>query len=342
MIKTPSGSIHNIQMLRAVAAVIVVMHHMLPHYQAMGESLSWIRFISEWGFIGVDIFFVISGFIMAYTTFGKPRGLGSAKIFFKHRLFRIYLGYWPFFFAMLAALYVINPMKLSSLDMIGSFFLTNVDMFKLVLPVSWSLTYELYFYLLFLVTFMFTVKQLYILIPLFIMTIFSLVLLTFFNQDFPQSFFYSPFLLEFFGGVLLYMFRDQLMKWWMLPLSLLVILLAYGYGISYETKNGLYRVLAFGTGAVFIVLFALILEERGLYRAGKRLEALGDASYTLYLSHLIIIQLFFMSGLRTFFTGEGFLLPLLGWITLLALCIVFSLIYYQKVERPIYKKAISL
>jgi len=142
----PVQTLNNIQMLRAVAALLVVFHHALPHYAAMGGKIALISSLSEWGFVGVDIFFVISGFIMAYTTFNKERTFDNAKTFFKHRLFRIYLGYWPFFFVMLLILFVTNPQKISDLDVVGSFFLINVDMFQLVLPISWSLSYELYFY----------------------------------------------------------------------------------------------------------------------------------------------------------------------------------------------------
>ena len=179
-------TLNNIQMLRAIAALLVVFHHALPHYTVMGGSLTFVQTVSEWGFLGVDIFFVISGFIMAYTTFNKERTFDNAKTFFKHRLFRIYLGYWPFFFVMLALLFVTNPQKISDLDVIGSFFLINADMFQLVLPISWSLSYELYFYLLFLFTFIFSIRQLYVLIPVLIGLILFLVLYSFFNPEFPE------------------------------------------------------------------------------------------------------------------------------------------------------------
>ena len=334
-------TLNNIQMLRAVAALMVVFHHALPHYAAMGGEITLIASLSEWGFLGVDIFFVISGFIMAYTTFNKERTFDNAKTFFKHRLFRIYLGYWPFFFVMLVILFLTNPQKVSDLEIMGSFFLINTDMFQLVLPISWSLSYELYFYFLFLFTFIFSIRQLYILIPVFIALILLLILYSFFNPEFPQQFFYSPFLLEFFAGVLLYMYKEYLMRSWMLPVSLLIAIMAYGYGITYETKDGLFRVLTFGIGALFIVLGALILEQKNFYRAGKQVEALGNASYTLYLSHLIIIQLFYFSGLRGFFSSEGAVLPLLGFIGIVLLSVIFSLLYYQKVEKPVYQKAIS-
>ena len=342
MTQSSSLTLHNIQVLRAVAAIMVVMHHAFPHYEAMGGTLSWIQHMSTWGFMGVDIFFVISGFIMAYTTFNKPRNISSAKTFLKHRLYRIYLGYWPFFFVMLAALYISNPQKLSNLDVLGSFLLTNNDMFQLVLPISWSLSYELYFYILFIFTFLFSAKQLHTWMPVFVGFILFLVLYAYFSPEFPQSFFYSHFLLEFFAGVLLYMYRRYLTKTWVLPVSIIIIIIAYGYGINYETKNGLFRVLTFGVGALFMVLSALILEQKSLYPKLTLFKDLGDASYTLYLSHLIILQLFYFSGLRALFNSQNTLLPLLGFFTILLLSIVFSLLYYKIVERPIYSKAVHL
>lgn len=332
----------NIQMLRALAAIAVVLHHAYPHYEAMGGKLLGIQIVSQWGFLGVDIFFVISGFIMAFTTFNKERTLKNAKTFFKHRLYRIYLGYWPFFFAMLSILLVIQSARLTNIDMVGSFFLMNANMFQLVLPISWSLSYELYFYFLFLFTFFFSIKQLYILIPVVVGVILSLVLYSFFTTEFSKSFFYSHFLLEFFFGVLLYMYKNHLMKSWLLPVSLLIAVIAYGYGVTYETKNGLYRVLTFGTGALFIVLSALILEQKNIYRAGKLFEALGDASYTLYLGHLIILELFYLVGLRQLFNSDGSLLPLLGLLLIIVISIVFSLVYYKRIEKPAYQKAINL
>lgn len=328
----------NIQMLRALAAIAVLLHHAYPHYAAMGGNLVGIQMVSQWGFIGVDIFFVISGFIMAYTTFNKERRWGNAKTFFKHRLYRIYLGYWPFFLAMLSILLVTQSTRLSDIDMMGSFFLINANMFQLVLPVSWSLSYELYFYFLFLFTFFFSIKQLYILMPIVVGIILSLVLYSFFTPSFSESFFYSSFLLEFFFGVLLYMYKDYLMKSWLLPVSLLLAVIAYGYGITYETKNGLFRILTFGTGALFIVLITLILEQKNIYQAGKDFKSLGDASYTLYLSHLIILELFYLVGLRKIFSSNSNLLPLLGLLLIIVISIVFSLIYYKLIEKPPIKK----
>ena len=336
------SQLQNIQMLRAFAALMVVMHHALPHYEAMGGTLGFVKSIGHWGFVGVDIFFVISGFIMAYTTFPKERTLENAKTFIKHRLFRIYLGYWPFFFMMLFIWYKKDPAKLHSFDLIGSFFLTNRDMFQLVLPVSWSLTYELYFYLLFLLTFLCSVKQLYKIIPAVTLLVAILGFYTFMTNAEPAPLLYSPFLLEFFAGVLLYMYREYLLSLKMLPVTLVILVVSYSLGVRYETFNGLSRVLCFGGGAFALVWSVLILERHSIYKAGSFLVELGNASYTLYLSHLILLELFYHFGVRNFFTDtEHPLFPLAGVATLLILCIGFSLLYYRKVEKPLYKAAIG-
>ncbi len=337
-----TSTLHNIQVLRAFAALLVVMHHAYPHYKAMGGDVYSVQFISEWGFIGVDIFFVISGFIMAYTTFEKERGFKNATLFLKHRLLRIYLGYWPFFMAMLVLLFITNPSHLKSLDIVGSFFLLNVNMFELILPVSWSLSYELYFYFLFLFTFFLTVKQLRIVVPMVILLLLLAAIYTHNNPTMTEPFFYSHFLLEFFLGVILYAYKRYFLKNWILVVAPIIIVFCIWYGITHETKNGLYRILTFGTASFFMILSALILESKNIYAKNVYFESLGNASYTLYLSHLIILQLFYFSGLRNVFTSSNStVLPLLGFLCIFALCIIFSLIYYKRIEKPMYQKAIQ-
>jgi len=333
----------NIQMLRAVAALLVLLHHALPHYEVMGGEIGWIKTLSQWGFVGVDIFFIISGYIMAYTTFNKPRTATQAKRFLKHRLFRIYLGYWPFLLMMALILYKKDPQHLYELDWLGSFLLTQTDMFKLILPVSWSLSYELYFYFLFTLTLFIPIPRLYRIIPAVTLAMLMLTLYLYQHPLAPASFFYSPFLLEFFAGVLLYMYKERLMRLWMVPVALLVALFAYQYGIVHETRNGLLRIATFGTGAAMVVLLALILEHHALYKAGRVPVAIGNASYTLYLSHLIILELFYYAGLRTLFSSPtNAFTPLAGLVVIVLLCITFSLLYYRYVEKPLYQKAISL
>ena len=336
-------TIHMIQMLRGIAAIMVVLYHLLPQYKAMGGEIAFFHKIFQWGFMGVDIFFIISGFIMAYTTFNKERNIHNAKTFIKHRLFRVYLGYWPFFFTMFFAWLFLSPDKLKSLDIINSFFLTSQQITELVLPVSWSLGYELYFYFLFLFTFLFSKKQLYLYIPSFIGLIFILVFYSYYELEIPKNFYYSPYLLEFFSGILLYMYKDYLMKIWLLPVNIIIIAVSLSSAsVSYHAGHEFLRVMTFGTSALLIVHSALILEHNHLYKAGKIFQTLGDASYTLYLSHTIVMIAFYFIGLREVFTSHtSEVLPIIGSLLMIVISIVFSLIYYRKIERPLYQKAIN-
>jgi peptidoglycan/LPS O-acetylase OafA/YrhL len=334
------STLNSIQVLRAVAALAVLLHHADPHYAAMGGTLSFIHAASQWGFSGVDIFFVISGFIMGYTTFNKPRTSQSAKVFLKHRFYRIYLGYWPFFFAMFFMLYLKDPQHLFQLNISGSFFLTETNMFKLVLPVSWSLSYELYFYLLFTLTFFFPAKVLRFLVPFFMVFLAGWAWYSHTHLNDREIFFVSHFLLEFFAGVMLYLFHHTLTQkpfLWILPA---LIVLSYWTGIHLDAKNGILRVLTFGSGALSVVWFFLILEKQYHLRFPKLFVALGNASYTFYLSHLLILGFFYAVGLRDMFTSHHTqILPLTGLLSIIVLCSLFSLLYYHYIEKPLYRFA---
>ena len=335
-------SLYSIQMLRAIAALLVLLHHALPHYEVMGGSVNFIKQLSSWGFAGVDIFFIISGFIMAYTTLDKPRTISNAKTFIKHRLLRIYLGYWPFFIGMLFILFMKDPNHLEKLDLLGSFTLFQSNMFKLVLPVSWSLSYELYFYLLFAATFFLTRTQLYRVIPTVTFILLIWALYVYKNAEIYESFFYSSFLLEFFAGVLLFMFHRSLFKVPLLFILIPLIFVAYTLGIDNETKNGLMRIATFGTGALGIVWSVLILEKSLDFKPPTFLISIGNASYTLYLFHLLFLEIFYYVGLRNIFTSEhSQLLPALGLSTIVILTTLFSLLYYKMIEKPLYQYAIK-
>lgn len=91
------------------------------------------------GYKGVDIFFVISGFVMYYSLYFKSRP--KAFNFIINRLTKIYFLYW----VALILLYVIKPFKVEA-SFFKSFFL--IPGHYSILGVSWSLSYELYFYFL--------------------------------------------------------------------------------------------------------------------------------------------------------------------------------------------------
>ena len=140
----------SVQFLRAVAALGVVVFHLQPFEQ---QFLPGPTIAPRWfalGDIGVDLFFVISGFIIVESTSNwfDRRHAGQ---FLWRRLTRIYPIYW-FYNLLLLAMFWLQPSVLSANrqapDLLASFLLTPPHG-KTLLLISWTLMYEVEFYLIF-------------------------------------------------------------------------------------------------------------------------------------------------------------------------------------------------
>ncbi len=328
---------NNIQMLRALAAAMVLFYHAAAQYEAMhGASQLFVRFAGI-GFTGVDIFFVISGFVAAHTTLDKPRTLSNAWAFAKRRLLRIYLGYWPFFGLTLALTYIYFPEALARLDLGSSFFLTSTDPQRLLLYVTWSLTYELLFYAIVTASFALPVRMVKLVVYVWGGGILGLVI---WKHDLSISI-YLCTLLEFLAGVVVYLQRERLKsRWWIAPLALCAVA-GFWAGAHLHATDGAVRILSFGSGALALVMLALTLEQSRSLIANRFWVALGDASYTLYLAHVSLFTLFYFWGIRDFLAGQPPILRETGFFLYLAFCIWITRVFYVRVEGPLYRWATS-
>jgi len=164
--------LHALQYLRAVAALIVVYSHaciQVPAYQP---------YLMKFGSFGVDIFFVISGFIMMYIA--KPDAKPGA--FFMNRIRRVVPLYW-FFTLLMAGLLLTMPsvfakaefnllQTIQSLFFIPHFSSAHPGEIWPIVPPGWSLIYEMYFYALFGLSLYFAPKSRLALIALVITTVY--------------------------------------------------------------------------------------------------------------------------------------------------------------------------
>ncbi|MDB5937705.1 MAG: acyltransferase, partial [Polaromonas sp.] len=156
----PAKQFIGVQILRFVAAMLVVVMHIT---EAISVRITGAGPDHYWsaGAIGVDIFFVISGFVMAMSTARLPAGnqtnWQAAWIFMKRRLLRIAPLYW-FYTLLKAALVLILPSLAlrSSIDMqhllASMLFIPALSPWGLVqptLPVGWTLNFEMLFYVVF-------------------------------------------------------------------------------------------------------------------------------------------------------------------------------------------------
>lgn len=156
----PSGRImiNTLQAGRFLAAMAVVLHHAVLSVTAFVDVPPLlIQILFEYGYLGVDFFFVLSGFIIHYTMSLSPRPAGK---FAFDRLARIMLPYWPVGIG-LALAYMLLPSLSDSGRAWG--WVSTSTLFPTNLPpalsVAWTLQHELVFY--------FIYAALYFLPPLF-------------------------------------------------------------------------------------------------------------------------------------------------------------------------------
>ena len=344
----------NIQFLRFLAALAVVFYHASAHVLASGASLGPVFTLGKaLGFAGVDVFFVISGFIMVYTTRDQVGG-ASASDFLRRRVARIYSGYWPFFLITLAMIGLLRPERFGSVDLLASFTLWPTG--APVLPVSWTLTYEMIFYLGFTLLVLFQPALRHRLLATGLVLILAWSAWSFWVRGdyqpgaleqipLAQAWLASPFLAEFLGGAVAARWLDKhpTGRAWTWLLSGIGLLLFGGWLNTIVFEGGLeqgyqlfYRVLAFGPGSLLVLIGAVRLEAAGRQAPLRISLALGASSYALYLSHTLVFWGLAEVGLQGALQARSDLVVQLVYLGTSAVIVVASWAFYRVVERPLH------
>ena len=333
----------SIQYLRGLAALLVIVHH--AHEQIPGLQ-RW--FSTTIGASGVDIFFVISGFVMIYTT--SLRKLSPVD-FLARRAWRIVPLYWALTVFTAVLLIVASPLAHDSIFTIPSFFqsLLFIPHFNPgergslspMLKLGWTLNYEMFFYVIFALLLGLAIwKRTFIIGAIFIGIIGAGLL---FHPTFAPAVFYTqPIILEFvFGCVIGGLDRAGLLR--TCPASLSLGGFIAGAALLFVGSPYLetpMRAICVGLPAALVVLSAIALERRmGSVPRWRFLETLGDASYSLYLSHLYAVIFFRVLWNRLHLPSQG-----LGWaLVFMAAClgvgVIFGLICYALIEQPLLRAA---
>ena len=147
MFETRQETILSLQAGRALAAIMVMIAHAASSTEDfIGEFPQPLGDILKRGWIGVDFFFVLSGFIIYHTTRRKARDLGNARDFAWHRLIRIFVPYLPIGLALVLAYTMLPNMSAAARDWdyLASF--TLLPFGRPALSVAWTLQHELVFY----------------------------------------------------------------------------------------------------------------------------------------------------------------------------------------------------
>lgn len=355
-----SGQLRTVQALRAIAALLVMMGHLrtIEARQSGATEAGLQPFLSDlWinGASGVDLFFVISGFIMVWVAGETAPGAKAAGRFALARAVRIYPLWW--LFAGLTAVYFLItygvPWDAAQLDqrglngaeyLIKSAFLIPQDWFP-VLNVGWTLVHEMYFYVVFaLLLFLPVARRGYAMIlwGALVITLAAMGLSDF-HAGTVLELATHPMTLEFLMGAgVAYLIRWGRFDFGAAVLGIGLVWFAAAFALfpyfqGYNADLGWYRTAVFGVPSAFI-LYGLVQLERH-HNFGRRvpdaLVRIGDWSYALYLCHILVLsavgRVWFALFERNWFSSAGFI------IAAITAAICTSALAYHLYERPIIR-----
>ena len=278
--------LQSIQGLRAVAANMVVVCHLLTHQSFNYSSFPRAASVQFLGQSGVHCFFIISGYVMIRAAKGN-----TWRAFFTSRIFRIHPIYWVYLIAAVL-FYIVWRKGLPQPGQIVPSLLLLPSTSEQILPVAWSLVYEIYFYgiLTLLIATEAPLK-----LALFVWAI-GIAVANLFTVSLwlPRNAIVdiatSPLALEFIAGSFVALFdrtRFAVSSLFAGVFFLIAGCIAFGY---LQPSSSWAHIALLGAPYVLIV-YGLTGAERSSARHSPSalLSRVGDASYSLYLSHFLLI-----------------------------------------------------
>ena len=316
----------NIQSLRAFAALSVIFFHLVGNAHKHGILPVVLNPLGQWGNSGVDIFFVISGFVMVESQRRKPT---NAVKFLTRRILRIVPLYWLLTFAYWAlgtlAPSLFPNLKLSIPWLVVSLtFMSGIFSFPApILGQGWTLEFEMLFYLIFASTLWLrnSIKSAILTITIML----SVVI----------AFHANAIIFEFCFGVLIGLIYEKY-KFSILQSRLFLGIGMFGFLLTLLFGIGSWsRVLVFGIPAFFLVLGLVNVRQT----QNKLFIMLGDSSYSAYLFQFFVIPFLFKfaSIIPKTRTLSDIVILLFAIVTVAA-----GQVLYQIVERRMTSKLNSV
>jgi peptidoglycan/LPS O-acetylase OafA/YrhL len=293
-----------LQVLRGLAALIVVFGHVSMVVVDRFHLKPLPRFMDE-GSIGVDVFFCLSGFIMYYTSHQQIGVRGAAAEFLTRRLLRIYPLYWV---VTLSALLVevLDPRLVSSWSQSPGFVLKSLLLLPQTVPPlispAWTLVHEIKFYAIFAALMLFPLRLAKVGLAVWMMGSFVVLLMSLFGIDWltrsiagqAVNYIWHPASLEFGAGIVAawVVLRIRTAAWvdaclFAFGLGAVIVLMQFHSFFKPDTKY--FAVVMYMVPTFLLVLGATLVERRWKPVMPRVLTFLGDASYSTYLTHFVLI-----------------------------------------------------
>ncbi|MPM31404.1 hypothetical protein SDC9_77959 [bioreactor metagenome] len=312
---------------------------------------SLVKSFVDIGYAGVDVFFVISGVIMAHSTKNIPSKSFTAGAFFLTRFSRIYSGWWPVMLFYVIFFEMTNQLG-PQVNLLASFFLYFKNPAQLINVATWSLMFELYFYTIISISLLFKRQyRQYFLILLFTFLLLINIYLFIIRPtesvaseiNWIQIFYIAPIVAEFFMGYFLYQYIQKnpraSCKIWGAIALILIFLTAYLAPHFLDRPNGLAgfyywpeRTVLIGGISMTIVGMALKLPSPQKNIA-LILTKFGSYSYSIYLLHILAFNMIFTLLPWSSFNNNY---RIVISVATMAVLLLASAVYYHCVEHPVY------
>ncbi|MGJ7548719.1 acyltransferase family protein [Pseudomonas alloputida] len=329
---------YGIQYLRGTAASLVILYHSLVMFAVAPY------FSKPIGDFGVDIFFVISGFVMWVTT---EAGNKSIFRFWLSRFLRVAPLYWLFTLALVAAVVYMPSLFFNTRGVDLAFLAKSLLFIPALNPdvgditpvytVGWTLVYEMFFYALFGLTLWVARPALRVVMIALVLCslVLSGVLLK--PEGAVAITYTNPIILEFLFGVLVGYKRHYLlglgkvMTTALISVSIAALLLADAGAVP--------RVLSYGVPALLLVCGVISLEKYLRAKVSKAALLLGEASYSMYLSHPMTQRVWYVLFVALFGQVASKELAIVYAVGALAVGLLGGVMCYVVVEKSLLKFA---
>ena len=361
MKETSFGNLIAIQILRCLAALLVVVWHshlsiklFAQYYWSDGDYLFRALHYPFWAnhlYAGVDIFFCISGFIMSMLA--ARAKWADAGAFIIDRFARILPPYW-FFTIVVIAVYLVSPrFNIGVLTgdwgqdasrIVKSFLL--VPQYKgPVLGVGWTLIHEFLFY--YLVALLIFLKQGQRIAPILAAIAGVGVALSLGGANLLYGYGLSPYYVEFFAGALAYRVQHKTSSFY--PEAQCAIAIALYFGVSavidiYHAFSMPSLIQVFGFGLMGFLLISGMMGVDAKYdlknfAPARLLARIGDGSYSLYLSHWFVLS--FIGKFAALVPGAPLPFVVIWQVAAISTAIVFAILFAEHLELPFHRRLLN-
>lgn len=335
--------------LRGIAALMVLFHHMLfnPMFQATLEGIlpRAVCKFCELGVHGVEIFFVISGFVIAHSMRNVPPTLGGAGRFILRRQLRLDPPYWAIMFLCILDVWLENhvpafvhkPLPTRRGLLANMFYMQLILHEPQIVMVSWTLCLEIQFYLCFIMMGLIggaPANRSGRISGVTIAGVYLLGIISLLCTGYQKI--YAPTLVPFWGyfaaGVLCYWNFRRVIERWIFLSYLVLFALATGWFLN----DGMV------VGCVTMVCLCIAGEagELGHWLSNRVLQYFGRISYSLYLVHLVVVSAVMRGGYKLTHTNAW---GALFWFFTAAVASVFAAhLFHKVIEVPSLKVAAAL